>query len=512
MIEVTIILQIVIKINSLIKYKLIRGYLLSKKVAMMKNISIVMGGIISFLAFFYVHAQDVATEFGGLDFTAELALGFNYDFVKPPLDVSFDCPKGYLGMNIPLKYSLPQSLSNNLSSRIAEQFSDSAASEEYVPQAYAKQNTNFSIKVDVPMLGGVATFSNMQMMYLQYNNKIGIPKLEVETEAGGDVDLFMRGAISVPIDLSIGWETMAFGYAYEVNDMLQFAFNLHRHTFSFDLKGKVDVDILGKLGITLEGNSLPPEEINYSLHNTVDGHYELEKWTPTFAIKYWRVSLTSRFGMNARPTGYLRARYSLPFFIDPETFTIDEGLMNGIEDQDVLIDYLTENDNLSRLRNSDTNTVVYSTTQKMTWKMPQAHTIMFDIIPKKLSISYTKLFGGIYMEISDPFSDIAALEDTTEYPDTLDFRFEALVDHMILLHGSFLSSFINIGIYSMDFSFRDNKHLLSNIDALKKMRFGKGIMTPVLNLGGLVGAKIQVLAEIDVLPLTAIKTGVVYNF
>lgn len=478
----------------------------------MKNISIVRSGIIAFLAFIYVHAQDVATEFGGLDFKAELAIGFNYDFLRPPLDVSFDCPKAFLGMNIPLKYTLPQSLSNNLSSYIAGQFSDSAESEEYVPEAYAKQNTNFSIKVDVPMLGGVATFSNMQMMYLQYINKIGIPKLEFGTEEGGEVDMFMRGAINVPLDLSIGWETMTFGYAYEVNDMLKFAFNLHRHTFSFDLKGKVDVDILGELGITLEGNSLPPEEINYSLHNTVDGHYELERWTPTFAIKYWRLSLTSRFGMNARPTGYLKASYSLPFFIDPETFSIDKGLADGFADQDVLIEYLTENDNLSRIRNSDTNTVEYSTTQKMTWKMPQAHTIMFDIIPDKLSLSYTKLFGSLYLELSDPFSDKAALEDSTEYADSLDFRFEALVDHMILLHGSFYSSFFNLGIYSMDFSFRDNKNLLSNIDALKKIRFGNGVLTPVLSLGALVGSKVQVLAELDVLPLTAIKTGIVYNF
>ena len=483
-----------------------------KKVAMMKKIRNVLSGIFIFLAFMYVHSQDVSTEIGGLDFKAEFAIGFNYDFCRPPLDVSFDNPKGFLGMNIPLKYTLPQSLSDNLSSYIAGQFSDSAQSEEYVPEAYAKQNTNFSIKVDIPMLGGVATFSNMQMMYLQYINKIGIPKLEVGTEDGGDVDMFMRGAISVPIELSIGWETMTFGYAYEVNDMLKFAFNLHRHTFSFDLKGKVDVDILGELGITLEGNSLPPERINYSLHNTIDGHYELERWTPTFAVKYWRIGLTSRFGMNARPTGYLKASYSLPFFIDPETFAIDKGLNDGFGDPDLLIDYLTENDNLSRIRNSDTNTVVYSTREKMTWKMPQAHSISFDIIPDKLSLSYTKLFGSLFLELSDPFSDKAAMTDSTEYADTLDFRFEALMDHMILIHGSFYSSFFNLGIYSMDFSFRDNKNLLSNIDALKKIRFGNGVLTPVLNLGALVGSKVQLLAELDVLPLTAIKTGIVYNF
>lgn len=483
----------------------------------MKNKGVIGTGILLFIVFISVHSQDVSSEFGGLDFKAELAVGFNYDFLKSPLDVSFDYPKAYLGMNIPLKYTLPQSIASNLGSQIAGQFPDSAESEEYVPEAYAKQSANYSIKVDVPMLGGVMSFSNMQMMYLEYLNNIGIPKLELGTKAGGDIGMLMRGAITVPVEFAIGWETMTFGYAYEVNDMLKFAFNLHRHTFTFDVKGKVDVDILGKFSVTIGeegvGDYTIGGDIDYSLHNSIDGHYELERWTPTFAIKGWRFSLTSRFGMNARPTGYLKAKYSLPFFIDPETFALDRGLSGGIDNPDELMDYMTgEEDNLSKFRNNETNSVEYSTTSKMIWKMPQAHTIMFDIIPDKLGISYTKLFGSLYMELSDPFSDKAALTDTTEYPDTLDFRFEAMVDHVLMIHGSFLSSFFNIGVYSMDFSFRDNENLLSNIDALQKIRFGNGILTPVLNFGAIVGSKIRLLAELDLLPLTAIKTGVVYYF
>lgn len=483
----------------------------------MKNTGIVRTGLVVILTLLHAHSQDVATEIGGLDFKAELAVGFNYDFLRSPLDVSFDYPKAYLGMNIPLKYTLPQSIANNLGSQIAGQFSDSAASEEYVPEAYAKQNANYSIQVDVPMLGGVLSFSNMQMMYLQYLNNIGIPRLELGTDEGGDLGLVMKGAITVPVDLAIGWETMTFGYAYEVNELLKFAFNLHRHTFTFDVKGKVDVDILGKFSVTISEEGIGEYsiggKINYSLHNIIDGHYELERWTPTFAVKCWRFSLTSRFGMNARPTGYLTAKYSLPFFVDPETFALDEGLQDGMGDPDKLMEYMTgEEDNLSKFRNNETNSVEYSTTSKMTWKMPQAHTIMFDIISDKLGISYTKLFGSLYMELSDPFSDKAAQLDTTEYPDTLDFRFEALVDHVLLIHGNFYSSFFNLGIYSMDFTFRDNKNLLSNIDALKKIRFGNGILTPVLNFGAVVGSKIRLMAELDLLPLTAIKTGVVYYF
>jgi len=368
----------------------------------------------------------------------------------------------------------------------------------------------------VPMMGGVASFSNMQMMYMRYLNKIGIPKLEMKPETGGDVNLFMRGIISVPIDLEIGWETMTFGYAYEVNDLLKLAFNLHRHKFSFDLKGKVDVDILGNFAVTVSGEGMPDYtiggDLNYSLHNVIDGHYELERWTPSIAIKFWRASLVSRFGMDAKPTGKLKAQYTLPFFIEPESFTLDEGLMNGMSEPDELLEYMNTNNNLDKFRNSETNTVEYSTDKKMVWQMPSAHTLMFDVIPDKLSLSYTKLFGSLYLELSDPFSDKAALADTSEYPDTLDFRFEASIDHVIMIHANIYNSFINVGIFSMDFAFRDNDNLLSSIKALKNLKFGDGIMAPVLNLGAYVGTKLQLLAELDVLPLLALKTGIIYYF
>lgn len=470
---------------------------------MKKNLQ---GIIAVFLACVCINAQDegdFTTEIGGMDFKAGLSFGFNYDFVESPLNVSFDYRKAFFGINIPLKYTLPQSIAGNLTSELAEQFSDSAASEEFVPEVYAKQNSNYSIKVDIPMMGGVVSFSNMQMMYIRYVNVINVPTLEAGTGASGDVTMFMRGAINVPIDLAIGWEAMTFGYAYEVNDKLRFAFNLHRHTFTFDLKGKVDVNILGDYSVNVNEAAVSGK-INYNLHNVIDGHYEVERWTPTFAVKYWRFALVSRFGMNTRPSGSLTAKYSLPYFVDPETFAIDEGLMD--QDQDYMVE------NFDKLRNNETNTVEYSTKEKLVWKMPQAHTISFDIIPDKLSLSYTKLFGSIYMELSDPFSDKAALLDTTEYPDTLDFRFEASVDHMLLFHGSFYSSFFNLGIYSMDFAFRDKKNLLSSIEALEKIKFGDGIMTPILNFGVLIGAKLQVLAEVDLLPLTAMKTGIVYSF
>ena len=456
-----------------------------------------------------VQAQNMDDSMVQVDppnFTAKLSMGFNYDFLKSPLDVSFDYPKAYIGLNIPLKYSPDASLTGDLTKDLSGQFTDSA---EFVPQATAKQNPNASIKIDVPMFGGVATFSNMQMMYLRYANMLGAPHISLDMGKDEDVRLFMNGILSVPIDLSVGWETMTFGYAFQINDKLSLALNLHRHTFNFDLKGKIDIDLLGYFTIQMDDDILggmKPEEISYSLHNVIDGHYEAEAWSPTFAIKFWRASLISRFGMNTKPHGYLKAEYSLPFFLDPETFTPDDALMN----EDSMTTYLINN--MDRFLNNETNRIVYSTTKEMTWKMPQAHTLQFEIIRDKFSISYTKLFGDIEMSLYDTQSDSLGLTDSTNYTDTLDFRFKAHVDHMIMLHGSFWNTFFNIGIYSMDFSFRDNEHMLSKIEALESLKFGNGIMAPVLNLGAVVGTKIQVQGELDILPLLALKLGLIYYF
>jgi hypothetical protein len=435
------------------------------------------------------------------EFQAEISIGFNYDFLRSPLRVSFDYPRGYLGLNIPIRYSPPQSLIGNIK-QLSGQFPEG---KRFEPQASAKQNPNTTIKVDVPMLGGVATFSNMQMMYLKYVNRLSVPKLEAGTQEGGDISLFLRGVVSVPVDLSISWETMTFGYAYKINDNVRFAFNLHRHVFNFKVAGKVDMDILGKYVVTVKdkGTGLSislPGELDYSLHNVIDGYYNIEKWTPTLAIKLWRAGIISRFGFKGSASGHLTAQYTVPFFIDPETFS-----MPALDQK-----YLTNN--LDKLRNNETRDVEFSTDKKMIWNMPQGHTLMFDLIKEKLTISYTKFFGSILMQLYDPFSDKDALTDTTKRLDTLNFGVEASIDHMIILSANFKAIFFNLGIYSMDFGFNDKKNLLSGIKELQSIRFGNGVMTPILNGGLIIGSKVQVLLEVDLLPLTAVKAGVIYYF
>jgi hypothetical protein len=44
------------------------------------------------------------------------------------------------------------------------------------------------------------------------------------------------------------------------------------------------------------------------------------------------------------------------------------------------------------------------------------------------------------------------------------------------------------------------------------MHLGKSAMIPTLNFGAALGTKLQLLLELDVLPLPALKTGVYYFF
>ena len=102
----------------------------------------------------------------------------------------------------------------------------------------------------------------------------------------------MRGTISVPVNVSMAWETMTFGYAYRINRYLTMALNLHRHTFVMDLRGKIDVDLLGKLNYKNDDGKIAIErELDHPASKVSDipGHYEAEVWSPTIGLRAWEV-------------------------------------------------------------------------------------------------------------------------------------------------------------------------------------------------------------------------------
>jgi hypothetical protein len=172
-------------------------------------------------------------------------------------------------------------------------------------------------------------------------------------------------------------------------------------------------------------------------------------------------------------------------------------------------------DNMERFLSSETDSIEYRTTSDMRWQMPQGHTISFDIIRDKLFISYTKFFGEVRMLLPDitTFSVPNGTDSTQLQPEKVSFDVGVKVDHIILLQAASQYAFLNLGVFSMDFRYMDQSHLLGNaFNSMAHFTFADGAMVPVLNFGTTMGAKLRLLLEVDVLPLSALKTGVVYYF
>jgi hypothetical protein len=453
------------------------------------------------------------------EFTASLSIGFNYDFNRIPTDVSFDYPLGYFGLNVPLKMGLDKTM--------AQSFIDTSMfpdGKEFEPDATARQYANYTVRVDVPVWGGVASWSNLQNMYMNYSNTLGEPSVHMGFN-DPNIDFFMRGMVAVPLDLSFGWETMTFGYAYKVNDLLKVAVNLHRHIFHLDMRANIDVDLLGYFDLHPEipentggtddlpidlGEALSDLERRYlkyssdDVYGQAEGHYRLETWSPTFGIQFWRLGVTSRFGIRSQADGSIYGRYSLPFFIDPESFTMDD-----LGDEQYLLD------NINRLESSDVDSIRYQSDDKLKWNMPTAHTLTFDIIPEHLRVSYTKLFGDVHVRLDNieaVRTPINTRSDEGEVVREITFDASVTVDNVLLLHGSLKNAFINAGIFGIDASFMEKTDLLELGLADVWPIYGGGALMPVLTFGTTVGAKIKLLLEVDVLPLTALKSGIQYYF
>lgn len=453
-----------------------------------------------------------AQEDGGEEFDistpdvfASMAIGFNYDYLRSPLRVDYDRARGMFGINIPFAFKPSDEMMGTLLSDVSDNFTDG---QYFAPSVSVKQFANTTLQVDVPFFGGVLQWSHMRMINVNYSNQIGLSNFTYHPDTlpggampeGTSIDLLLKGNMAVPIAFDLGWETMTFGYAYKINDMFEVALNMHRHYFYFDVLGNVDIDLLGKIDVEYEENGVSiPVEINpdYSLHNQVDGFYDLKKWTPTIAASAWRFQFIARFGFKDYAKGELYGGYTVPFFIDPETFEVDE----------LSAEYIL--DNLGKFQNNETNSVTYSTKNDLLWQMPHGFTFGFDIIPERLNISYTKMANSIRMELVDEeFQEDG--DGDEDGLDTLDFRFAANVDHLVLLQGHFPWIYFKLGIFALDVEFAGERHLLSNVNGM--IDYGDGVMMPILGGGLILGDKMQFKGEINLAPFPAINTGIIYHF
>jgi hypothetical protein len=99
----------------------------------------------------------------------------------------------------------------------------------------------------------------------------------------------------------------------------------------------------------------------------------------------------------------------------------------------------------------------------------------------------------------------------TSQDDSLVLDLGLSVDDVMLLHLAAYTAYLNLGVFAMDLRSANRTNILGSV-MMPQMRLGKAAMLPVLNLGTLLGSRWQVLLEVDVLPLPALRSGLVYNF
>jgi hypothetical protein len=328
--------------------------------------------------------------------------------------------------------------------------------------------------------------------------------------------------VNLPLEASLGWESMTFGYAYRVNKNCIAAMNLHRHIFRIDMMAKMDADILGYVKVdqsagsggssgggvgSLGGSSIKLEKnINYphqKMFGQANGHYEAEAWSYSLGLKLWRFTLTSRFGIDTKAKGSFKADYRVPSgIIDKQTFKVQPGLENPAN--------IISGSLLNDLQQGKTDSVIYRSTEDASWKLPSGHTLAFDIIRNKLIVSYTKLYGDIAL-----YHAHAETTETGGNRQVTDLDVGITVGNIVMLNAKLYTAFLNAGIFSIDIRLNDQKNILgkafteANFDQFK---WGNAAMLPILNFGAAFGAKTQLGFEVDLLPLPAFKTSVAYNF
>ena len=452
------------------------------------------------------------------DFYVSLGVGFNYDYLRSPLNVNFENARGYYSVNIPIRFAPGDDIMDGIFDGMGLPFTDN---ERFLPQFSARQHANTTISVAVPMLGGVCSFSHMNIMSLKYQNRTGVPDFWLNSDKMTDpewvdngIDLLMRGRINTPIDFSLGWEAITFGYVYRINELVTVALNLHRHRFYFYLRGNIDVDIYGRVGAEV-GAFNQSIDIEYTLRNPIMGEYTLERWSPTFAARIWNFDLMARIMFKDKAKGALSAKYSLPFFIDPSNFKFAGDLDNS----QFLID------NLDNFMANELTTVNLQTNQSMNWELPSVLTLKYNIIPESengrghLSFSYSKFIGRAHLGLTDPNAGLLETGERLRFGDTevfengLDLRTSLKLDHLMLFNARIGWLFGSLGIVSLDVDYNEEKSLLGrNTNEPFLVPYGKGAMLPILSGGGIIGTNLQLMMEFNIFPLPALKTGLVYNF
>jgi hypothetical protein len=442
---------------------------------------------------------------------AVLNAGVSYDILRDPTNVSFEYPEGYMSMNLPLPITTN---SVDFSAMAPGMFGKDTG---FFPTFGAIQRPNFSFRINVPMLKGVCTYAQTRNVEFEYNMLIGNAQFFVDTTIPDNASVMMRGFVNAPIQYKMGWSTQTFGYAFKPMKDMVVGINLHRHLFEMELNGLVSVDVLGKVKIlspAAQGIELPA--INYDSDHTygvMTGRFSTAAWSPAVGIKWWRLGLSARVGVSGAAPGFFNMKYSVPFFIDKNTFTPDLESFNfdtdtssaGNQPADSTARPVDPVQLMSDISNSAVDSVKSISDSSLHFNIPSGISLSFDILKSgRLAFTYSYVRG----EISGLHNRTTPAFGRSEGTVIDDLNFGIDINHVMVL--GYKSQFFraNVGAFFLDFRWRQDANLLQEALGLGL----PGAPVPIFNLAAMFGTTTRGLLELDLLPIPSLKTGVIYYF
>ena len=427
---------------------------------------------------------------------AEISGAFSYDFLTSPLRHPSDKALAEISVNLPINVSAQ-----------AQRFLGSVADSAVVmPEIFARvsQHLNAHVAVSAPLFRGTAFFAARENASLTVSGALGDARFNLDTalESGS---VLLKGSIHMPMIFDLYWRSLSFGYAFRPNDFVTLAFQVHKHLFGARTAGDLRPDLAGRISVggADANTSFAVEYPDSKVYGTALGRYEGKAWSPEMGLRLGPLSLVSRMGARMSAEGRLDVDYSLPYFIDPETF------QPRFSEPD---SFLTA-DNLRRLLDGETGRKRIHIRDRLILELPQSHTLAWDILRDRLVLSYTRVLGhlSIHGEAPAPSADTAGVAGTDSNLVRTDgyLDFDLFPDHVMTLSGRFAWFHGTLGAHTLNLSYRRRKGLFSGLSPLE---WGGDPLVPILDMGFAWGSPLVFALDFNVSPLPAVRSKVTYGF
>jgi hypothetical protein len=424
---------------------------------------------------------------------AELSGAFSYGFLASPLARPFDGGLADVSFNLPFRASAQ-------ANRFLGSASDSTV---VIPDLFARisQHVNAHVDISAPVMGGIAFFAARENASLAVHGALGNARFNLDTTLEGTGAILLKGTIHMPLAFEMEWRSLTFGYAFRPVPYVGLGIQIHKHTFLARTAGDLRPDLSGRIEMQGDaGNaSFQVEYPDDKVYGTADGRYQGDAWSPDLAVRIGPVSLISRMGARMSARGHLDVAYSVPFFVDPDSF----------EPRFTEPDSFLAADNLRRLLDGETGRRNLHIRDRLILTLPQSHTLTAELWPGKLALSYTKVFGkvSIHNESSGKPAPAGADSGSVDTEGFVDL--DLFPDQVICLSGRFGWFHLDLGAHSLNVSYRGQERLLSGASPLEW--YGDPVV-PILDFGFTWGDPLEFRADFYVSPLPAVRSGIAYGF